>query len=166
MKCYTSAASGLTRGILVQGEPLGVLLGEAGRRRRSCRVLLDLRDAPRLTSQVSHGARLGRVTDVLPVESGGGWVLARAIEPGSQALVRVKTAAMFVRGATGSWEVLEGHPQVLAEGFGAHGIFGELGSWADGLILMAVGDALSVQPQGTDPYVLRHTSEGVEHALA
>ena len=153
MKCYTSAASGLTRGILVQGDPLGVLLGEVGRRRHSSWVPLDYHDAPRVTPQVYQGVRLQRVADVLPVESEGGWVLARATEPGSHALVRVKTSALFVRGAEGSWEALEGHPGILAEGFGAHGI-----------VLMAVGDALRVQPQGVDPYVLRHTDEGLEHA--
>jgi len=162
MKCYTSAASGLTRGILVQGEPLGVHLGEVGRRRHSSRVPIDLRDAPRITHQVRHGVRLDQVTEVLPIEGGGGWVLARDTELGSQALVRVKTSAVFIRGAVGSWEALEGHPAILAEGFGAHGIFGELGSWADDLIVMAVGDAIRVQPQGVDPYTLRHTSEGLE----
>jgi hypothetical protein len=163
MKCYTSAASGLTRGILVQGDPLGVFLGEVGRRRHSSRVLLDYRDAPRVTHQIRHGVRLDQVTDVLPIEGEEGWLLARATEPGSQVLVRVRTSAMFVRGAVGSWEILEGQPRILAEGFGAHGILGELGSWADDLVTLAVGDALRVQPQGTDPYILRHTDEGLGH---
>lgn len=163
MKCYTSAASGLTRGILVQGDPLGVLLGEVGRRRHSSRVPLDRQDTPRVMHQVFQGTRLPRVIEAVPIEGEGGWLLTRAptgLDP--RALVRVKTAAMFVRGAMGSWEVLEGQPGILAEGFGAHGIFGELGSWADDLILMAVGDAIRVQPQGVDPYVLRCTEGGLE----
>ena len=153
MECYTSSVAGLKRGIDVRGQPLGIELGEKGRRRKFVRIPLD-QDPPKIFVGDRHGIRIWWVTDIAELDPEN-LSLARPQKHNPTAMiVRVRTAATPSIGSKGVWRALEGASELLVEGLGGHGAFCDKSSWKDDLVLMRVGDVIRVDPENAPPYTL------------
>ena len=155
MKAYTWRRGALTEGIEVSEVDrfgLALVLGERGRGRWEEVITLDRRSPPVVTN--------GRVLDcearaiALPARDGRPErkfvVLTAATEnpSSSSALVRVSTEWVYTRGSRGFITILRGDVQVLARGNGAHGIAGNIGAWADVLIVVPRGGEIYIRPEG------------------
>jgi len=153
MKAYTWRRGALSEGLeLSEHERFGLalVLGERGRGRWEEVITLDRRSPPVVTN--------GRVLDcearaiALPARDGRPErkfvVLAAASSSSSSALVRVSTEWVYTRGSRGFITILRGDVQVLARGNGAHGIAGNIGAWADVLIVVPRGGEIYIRPEG------------------
>lgn len=173
MHCYTSTFNGLVRGIVFVQEPEGgaLYLGEDGPRRHRLKVPFCRTTPPQQSAQEQAGYSMRKVRDVTPIEAFRAregrppvkhWVLARSSGKDIRVLVRIKTLASFTPYTEGRWETVDGTPEELAKGWGAHGAGGVMGTWDDGLVVMAPGDILRVHPEGLSPaYFLHHTVNGL-----
>ncbi len=154
MNTYTWYRGQLTSGLqLVEDDRLGpvVLLGENGRGRWYERVALDRHNPAEVVERgLVLEADPRKIT--LPAREGkeekSFFVLRRQSEPSTSVLVRICTAWIYTRGTGGYWSTVEGEPETLVKGYGAHGLAGRLGSWNDGLVVIHPGDVLRIQPEG------------------
>lgn len=170
MKCYTDCSRELVEGIgVVDDEKLGpvVFLGERGRGRRFEKVAMSRREWPVIVDGRVYRAQ----PDVLRPKKGGEFIILRAPNKERESplfLVRVRTQCVYARDSAGFWKTLKGFPRNLIMGHGAHGIAGRIGTWDDGLVVMAPGDALKVKPEGgfkTSAHVLHHAGDSLERML-
>jgi len=174
MQCYTSTFNGLVRGILYAHNPEGgaIRLGEKGPRRHLLEVPFSRQAPPQKFAEEQAGYTMRKVLNATFAEAFRAregrapvrhWVLARSNGKDSRFLVRVKTVAPYTPYTHGHWETVEGSPEVLAKGWGAHGAGGVMGTWDDGLIVMSPGDVLRVHPEGLSAvYLLSHVGESLE----
>ena len=174
MHCYTSTFNGLVRGILYVHDSEGgaVRLGEDGPRRHLLEVPFSRQAPPQKFAEEQAGYTMRKIMDASFAEAFKAredraplrhWVLTHPNGRDARVLVRVKTTAPYTPYTEGHWETMEGSPETLAKGWGAHGAGGVMGTWDDGLVLMSPGDVLRVHPEGLSPaYLLRYTDEGLE----
>src|SRR6266550_6777041 len=153
MKAYTWKLGKITRGLeLVADERLGqvVFLGESCPGQRYEKVALARRNPAEVTDGKVLEAKPVGIT--LPARDGKlekkFYVLERPSGPDNAVLMRVNTRWVCTRDTGGGWSRVEGSPEDLVSGHGAHGDAGRIGSWADGLVIMHPGDVLRIRPEG------------------
>lgn len=147
MKAYNFTKRGLTVGIPTDTDGAGqhVLLGETGRGRVSNFVRVERTNPPtmegdRIVDADVHGRFLASKTATADV------------------LVRVSSDGTYTRNRRGESAAWLGQPRLLAEGTGADGDAGRIGSWTDVLWRLAPGQAVLVLfgDGKNDPRVLWH----------
>lgn len=149
MKAYNFSKRGLTLGIPTDTDAAGqhVLLGETGRGRVPNFVRVERTNPPTM-----DGDRIVEA-DVLLTRR----FVASSVTT-TDVLVRVSSDGTYTRSRRGESAAWLGRPRLLAEGKGADGDAGRIGSWTDVLWHLAPGEAVLVLfgDGKNDPRVLWH----------
>lgn len=169
MRCFTFDGGKVSVGLNLTTDPkLGqvVFLGESGRGRHYEKVALCRRNPAEVVSGKVIEANPKKIT--LEAKEGkpekSFYVLEKPRNgDDGRVLVRVNTSWCYTKNSCGSWSTVEGQPETLIVGFGAHGDAGRIGNWDDGLVVMRPGDVLKVRPEGghkTQPWALWVNEKG------
>jgi hypothetical protein len=167
MKCFDGTTVGIG---VTKDDKLGevVLLGEHGRGRKLTKVKLDTRSRPVVRESRVVDADISAFSPPPkePHDSPPTYYVLKAPRQGAdtRATVRVCTKGTYTRDTHGQSSALVGEPKSTAEGRGAHGDAGRIGSWSDTIWIMSPGDVIHVQPEGgykTEPYVLTYDGHNV-----
>lgn len=147
MRCFSYAGGRVVDGIAVkQHEKLGFCasFGEDGRGRHLERVKLDQRRPPQVID--------GRILDAGVLEFVAGGVKRHAFtapgSPDGRILLDVDSDGPYTRGEGGYIVPMWGVPIQVAQGYGAWGDAGRLGTLAHELWLLGEGDAIFVKVAG------------------
>jgi hypothetical protein len=164
MKTFLVYPIGVQPYFKLQSDPaLGpcLVLGEAGRGRRFVKIKLD-RQRPPAVVEIDGGPAI-EDAGLVQFEAGGATRHAfTAPAPGDRRfLIRFYTGRAYVRHTSGRVFQLRGNPVKVAEGYGAFGDAGRLGTWDDVLFIASPGDAFEVRPSGRNPaFVVEITDAG------
>ena len=124
-------------------------LGEAGRRRKLTYVPCERRfeDGEPVELVTSH---TGKPKIIAGTDCSGGWI------------ARISTKNGYRRGACGNVQALQPDlVRLIAEGYGALGNAGWIGSWDDVLLIAQPGAVLRVKPTRGAAYYLHFTDSKV-----
>lgn len=145
MKAYTCTSTTCTAGILVTANDDSrrtIALGEKGRGRVHTLVPVE---AP---------VEDGRLYKAAPARVGGRLALLPEQNDDGRILVRASADGAYTRGRAGKVTPLFGEVTVLAEGSGADGDAGNIGRWADVLLIAKAPCAFEINPgNGKNPRV-------------
>jgi hypothetical protein len=169
MKCYTINESECFAGISVTESERGnhVFLGEEGRGRHYERVALHKSNPPQQVERVIFDAHPVKIS--LPANESKPakefYVLAspkNSQDP--RVLVRVNCYGTYTKGSNGTYEWDEqSKGYTLVTAFGAWGIAGRVGTWADDLLMLSPGDLVRIKPSGgykVSSYILKLLEDG------
>ena len=173
MKCYTWKFGKVTHGIEIETDPsLGLIisLGEDGRGegRYHEKVELCRKSPPEIEKGLIYNAHPVEIVTNLKMQYAYYYMLAKPDNcQDPRILVRINTKWIFTRGTHGRWKTIAGAPKDLMLGYGARDIvIQRQATWAEGLVLLAPGDAVCITPEGghrTEDYVVACNERGIQN---